>query len=210
MIESEKLRIITEWLGDGSVNFFGMPFAGKDSQAKRICAHFNGIVLGGGDILRNSPIPAGIQEIMNSGELIPTDEYVKIVLPYLSQESFNGKPLFLSAVGRWEGEEVSVLAALESAEHPLRMVVYLKIDIEEAKRRLASEDIREHRGDRIDDDLQTLIRRMDEFQAKTLPVIEHYRELGYLVEIDASLPKDEVERQILEEMAVRAGTLQDA
>lgn len=204
MIEFEHQEKVAEWLKTGSVNFFGMPFAGKDSQAKRIAEHFKGVVLGGGDILRNSVIPPEVQTIMNSGELIPTEDYIKIVLPYLSQIDFADKPLFLSAVGRWKGEETSVLQALETANHPLKMVVHLTLDEAIARERLRSEDILEHRGNRIDDDLETLERRIVEFNEKTLPVIEHYRELGYLVEVDASLPKDEVEKQILGAMAVRA------
>ena len=47
--------------------------------------------------------------------------------------------------------------------------------------------------------------RIEEFQTKTLPVIQHYDEMGLLVEIDANLPKDEVELQVLGALAVRAG-----
>lgn len=205
MIEFEKQAEVADWLGTGSINFFGMPFSGKDSQAKRISDRFEGVVLGGGDILRNSVIPPRVKALIDAGKLAPTQDYIDIVLPYLSQEALSNKPLFLSAVGRWEGEETSVMATLDKALHPLRMVVFLKLHEEAAKARLQSEDIRMHRGDRVDDDLIVLDQRINEFQHKTLPVIDHYRRLGLLVEIDATLPKDEVESQILGAMAVRAG-----
>lgn len=204
MIEFEKRDEVATWLGTGSVNFFGMPFSGKDSQAKRINEHFNGTVLGGGDILRNSVIPHKIQKIMDSGELIPTGAYIDIVLPYLSRPEFADQPLFLSAVGRWQGEELNVMSALKVARHPLKLVVHLKLDEEIAHSRLKSEDIREHRGARLDDDTEVLERRISEFHTKTLPVIEHYRDMDLLVEIDATLSKDEVEGQILNAMATRA------
>ncbi len=205
MIDREKQAELAEWLGTGSINFFGMPFSGKDSQAKRFSDRFGGVVLGGGDILRNSIIPPHVKELIDAGHLAPTEDYIKIVLPYLSQEEFSDKPLLLSAVGRWKGEETSVIAALESADHPLRLVVFLSLDKEIAHQRLQAEDLREHRGDRVDDDMIVLDHRISEFENKTLAVIEHYRELGYLIEVDATLSKDEVERKILGEMAVRAG-----
>lgn len=205
MIEYENHDELAAWLGAGSVNFFGMPFSGKDSQARRLNSYFDGNILGGGDILRNSVIPPEVKAIMDAGKLIPTDDYIDIVLPYLSKEEFANKPLFLSAVGRWKGEETSVKQALEQANHPLKMVVHLALDIEQAQKRLESEEIREHRGDRLDDDTEILKHRIEEFQNKTLPVIQHYDEMGLLVEIDANLPKDEVELQVLGALALRAG-----
>ena len=205
MIEYENHEELAAWLGTGSVNFFGMPFSGKDSQAKRLNSHFDGNILGGGDILRNSAIPPEVKTIMDAGKLIPTQDYINIVLPYLSKEEFANKPLFLSAVGRWKGEENSVKAALEQAHHPLKMVVHLALDVAQAQKRLESEDIREHRGSRIDDDTEVLKHRIEEFQTKTLPVIKHYDDMGLLVEIDANLPKDEVELQVLGALAIRAG-----
>lgn len=91
------------WLGSGSINIFGRPFAGKDTQGKKLAALFDATLLGGGDILRGSTMPERIKALMRTGELIPTDDYISIVLPYLSQPALAGKPLILSSVGRWHG-----------------------------------------------------------------------------------------------------------
>ncbi len=205
-IDNESINTdrIAKWLDSGSVNLFGLPFAGKDSQAHRLSKRFGGPVISGGDILRNSVIPPRVKALIEAGQLAPTDDYTRIVLPYLSREKFAGRPLFLSSVGRWHGEEESVMVALERAEHPLRAVVHLPLSEEIVMERLNLEENEALRGTRADDDAEKLLKRIEEFNVKTLPVIERYRDLGYLIEVDASLPKDEVEQHILGGLALRA------
>lgn len=197
---------IADWLGSGSINLFGLPFAGKDSQAHRLRNIFGGPVISGGDILRNSrEVPRHIRSGINAGNLAPSEAYVRIVLPYLSNEKFINRPLFLSSVGRWHGEEEPVMDALKRARHPLQAVIYLSLDEEIVKeRRLYSSLVKSARGERADDAAEILDKRIEEFNNKTQPVIETYRDLGYLIEVDASLPKEEVEQRILGQLALRA------
>lgn len=204
MIEYEKTPEIKEWLGSGAINFFGLPFAGKDSQARRLAERFDAVTLGGGDILRNSIIPEDIKAIMESGVLIPTQDYINIVLPYLEKPEFTGHPLMLSSVGRWHGEEEGVIGALEESGHELKAVVYLSLDQAVAIQRLDLEENATERGIRADDDKEKLLKRIEEFNTKTLPVIEFYRDHNLLIEVDASLSKDDVEKTILGQLAVRA------
>jgi len=205
MIEFEKTPQLAEWLGSGSINFFGLPFAGKDSQANRLDQRFGGTTVSSGDIFRNSVIPPKTKEIIDRGELAPTEDFIAIVLPYLKQDHFKGKPLMLSSVGRWHGEEEGVIGALQESDHPLKAVVYLNISEQHAFERLLLEENANVRGVRADDDEAALHKRVAEFNAKTLPVIEFYRNLGLLIEVDATLPKDDVERYILEQLCIHAG-----
>lgn len=201
---TDQIEVIRRWLGSGSINFFGLPFAGKDSQANRLQKRFGGSVLGGGDILRNSVIPQHVKETIDRGILAPTDDYIAIVLPYLAKAEFAGHPLFLSSVGRWKGEEEGVMKALEAANHPLRAVIYLPLDESIVFERLLLEENATTRGARADDDEEKLKKRVEEFRNKTLPVIEFYRNQGLLIEVDATLSKDEVERRILTALAEKA------
>ena len=49
---------------------------------------------------------------------------------------------------------------------------------------------REQRAD--DTSLKVFLRRLNEFNKKTLPVLEYYREKGLLIEINASGSREEV------------------
>jgi adenylate kinase len=199
---------IQQWLGSGSINLFGLPYAGKDTQGEKLAKLFDGTLMGGGQILRNSVIPPHVKTAMEAGDLAPTQEYIDIVLPYLSKPEFAGRPLILSAVGRWIGEEQGVLEATEQSGHPMKAVIFLTIDESVLRARWQSTQSAGGRGERADDAEHILDTRLAEFYAKTLPVIEAYRNKGLLIEIDASANADTVNQQILSALANRASKAQ--
>jgi adenylate kinase len=194
---TEQITQIKKWLGTGSLNIFGLPFAGKDTHAQELARHLDATILGGGDILRNSIIPKHVKEVVDAGGLAPTDDYIKIVLPYLSKQP-KDKPLMLSSVGRWKGEEDGVMGAAKASNHPIKAVIYLHIDISTALERWEHSQVHATRGTREDDAEHKLETRFAEFNSKTLPVIDHYRELGLLVEIDGTPDIARVSQDIIE------------
>ncbi len=200
--DKDKIDKISAWLGSGSINIFGLPFAGKDTQAKRLAQAFGAPLIGGGDILRNSSEHA--RKLMSSGELFPMDEYLKIVLPYLGQKNFAGKPLILSAVGRWNGEQQNVLKAADQSGHPIKAVVMLNISDREVRTRWQTAQIEKDRGQRPDDGREAISTRLEEFRTKTQPVIEYYRQKGLLIEINGTAPRDQVTTEILEKLLQKA------
>lgn len=206
MKDSEKIDSIKTWLDSGSVNLFGRPFSGKDTQGRVLADLFGGVLLGGGEILRGGTMPEHIKQHMRTGKLIPTADYITIVLPYLSQENFQGNPLILSSVGRWRGEEPGVIEAAEASGHPLKAAVYLALNENVVRKRWHALNDTNDRGDRHDDTEEILEIRLQEFREKTLPVIEYYRERGLLIEIDGSQSVDTVTKALLTALASRAST----
>lgn len=201
LTRGDKIASIKKWLGYGSINIFGLPYAGKDTHGRELAELFDGEVLGGGDILRNSDIPESVRAIMERGELIPTADYISIVLPYLSSDRFTSRPLILSSVGRWIGEEEGVLLAAEKSKHPLKAVIHLSVDEAAVWRRFERAKTAGYRETRADDADNILTKRLDEYRAKTLPVIESYRQKGLLIEIDGLPPRDVVLDTIIDELA---------
>lgn len=200
MKDTHKIVAIKEWLGTGTINIFGRPFAGKDTHGRELVTLFDGVLLGGGDILRNSVIPEHVKEAMRAGKLVPTDDYINIVLPFLSQEDFSDKPLILSSVGRWHGEEEGVLEATEASGHPTKAVIYLDLDEALVHERWEKTHHLGERGDRHDDTKEVLETRLKEYREKTLDVIEYYRQTGLLIDIDSSLDKHVVLDTIVDEL----------
>lgn len=197
MYDQKQIEIIKKWLGSGSINIFGRPFSGKDSQGQKLAEILDGNLLGGGEILRNSIMPDRILEYAKTGKLIPSEDYISIVLPYLSQSKLANKPLILSSVGRWHGEEDGVLLALEAAQHPLKAVIYLDITNNEALARWQARDVNQDREGRQDDSEGLLDTRFEEFDKKTLPVIDYYREKSLMIEIDGKDNREEVTHRML-------------
>jgi len=196
----EKIKKITDWLGPGSINIFGPPFAGKDTQGNRLADRLGAVLLSGGAILRGSDMPDRIKYLMQTGELIPTNDYFEMVLPYLKQEKFANKPLVLDSVGRWHGEEAGVLEATSASGHPIMAAIYLNIDNNVVWERWKNSDSIRLTANRADDAYESLHIRLEEFQDKTLPVIDFYRSQHLLIEIDSDRPTDIVSQDILESL----------
>lgn len=183
-IQSDVVNEIAEWLGTGSINIFGYPFAGKDTLAHNLAKELGAPVVSGGDILRSHEDQETIKKLMATGELFPTDYYLGIVLPFISQKQFEGKPLVLSSLGRWSGEEPTILKACEQAGHTIKAVLHLNVSTETVWQRFAASQKQQDRAHRHDDAAHILETRLQEYANKTLPVIEFYKDKGLLVEVD--------------------------
>lgn len=194
---AEKIK---KWLGTGSINIFGPPFAGKDTHGHRLAKQLDAVLMGGGEILRGVGIPSQVKELHRTGRLFPSDVYFSFVLPYLQQTKFDGKAIILSSVGRSKGEETVVLQAAAEAGHPIKAVVYLNVDESVIWDRWEHSDSHKNRGNREDDSKEALKIRLTEFKNKTLPVIDFYRQQGLLIEVDSNRAKDTVSGDILESL----------
>ncbi|HSX45028.1 MAG TPA: nucleoside monophosphate kinase [Candidatus Saccharimonadales bacterium] len=201
---SVNLDVIKQWLGNGSINVFGLPFSGKDTHGHSLAKVLDGQLIGGGEIIRSVSAPQHMKDHIATGELTPTNEYLDLVLPYLFQPKYANQPLVLSSVGRWHGEESSVVEAADRSGHPIKAVIYLKIDPTEARRRHDLSVKSGDRGLRGEDAIDVLDKRFDEFKQKTLPVIEYYRHKGLLIEIDGKPPISSVSQAILNQLSMKA------
>jgi len=204
LLTSKPLSTIKAWLGNGSINIFGLPFAGKDTHGATLSQLFDAPLLGGGDILRNSTIPPELKKGLDAGKLFPTEDYLRIVTPYLSKPEFENRPLILSSVGRWIGEEEGVLQATEASNHPTKAVIYLHLGEEVLHKRWEKSQAKGDRGERADDAEHVLATRIEEFNTKTLPVIEIYRQKGLLIEVNSDAEKHEVIESILARLFMKA------
>jgi len=200
----ERTKTITTWLGSGSINLFGRPFAGKDTQGKKLAELLGAPLIGGGDILRSHNEPKEIEAILSSGGVVPHDFYLKLVLPYLSQEQFNGKPLVLDAVGRSSGEEQTIISATAGSGHPLKAVVVLQLSEEEVWKRFDAAAIEGDRGARSDDNKDVLKTRLQTYRDETMPVIEVYRGMGILIEVEGTASREEVNEKVIDALVAFA------
>ncbi len=188
------------WLQTGAINIFGRPFGGKDTVGRELAEIFSGAVIGGGDILRSDKSLTDIHSHINVGKLAPTEEFRRIIVPYLSQPELKDKPLILSSVGRWHGEEPIIIDAAQQSCHPLKAVIYIEISEAELHKRWELSQKLEDRGGRKDDAEHILDKRIEEFDEKTKPVIEFYRQKGLLIEVHSQNDREKVLQEILQKL----------
>ena len=196
----EKITAIKQWLGTGSINIFGLPMSGKDTQGIKLAETLDAKFLSSGIIIRAMEKQSK-DKFSEKGNLIPTNVFYEWVLPYFERPDLFKYPLILSSVGRWFGEEDQVMSVAAGAGHEIKAVIVLNISEADVEKRFNEAKILDDRGERADDkDLEVFHNRLKEFREKTLPVIQHYRSLGLLVEINGDQTRDAVFNEIVEKL----------
>lgn len=201
----EKISVIKNWLGKGSINIFGLPMSGKDTVGIRLAETLGARFLSSGMIIRAMEAERG-KHYTDSGDLAPTDIFLQWVLPYFAREDLQESALILSSVGRWSGEEDKVIAAADDADHPIKAVILLNISEADVMVRWeAVQEAGSREGDEItkrEDDRRRSVfqKRITEFNQKTIPVLKHYQQMGILLPVQADGTRDEVFNLIIDKL----------
>ena len=200
----EKIKTIKNWLGTGSINIFGLPMSGKDTQGIRLAKTLNAKFLSSGIIIRAIENESG-QNYSGGGNLIPTNLFYDWVLPYFEREDLRNSGLVLSSIGRWEGEEDEVMARAEKSGHKILAAIVLNISEADVLRRFETAKSLNDRGTREDDKNTEIFNvRLKEFREKTLPVLKHYKNLGLLIEVNGDQTREAVFNEIVEKLFEKA------
>lgn len=196
----DKLAKIKAWLGTGSLNVFGLPMSGKDTVGERLAKDLDAKFLSSGIIIRAFEAEQN-QNMTGSGQLIPTNTFYDIILPYFSREEMKDDSLILSSVGRWSGEEDKIMEAAKNGGHEIKAVVLLDLTEADVKSRFEAAKKLNDRGERADDaNLEIFETRIREFNEKTVPVLNHYDELKLLIRVPADGSRDEVYSSVVDKL----------
>lgn len=201
-----KIETIKKWLGTGSINIFGLPMSGKDTQGIKLAEALDAKFLSSGMIIRAMEKETD-QNLTGSGNLIPTNVFYEWVLPYFERSDLFSYPLILSSIGRWQGEENQVMSVAAGAGHEIKAAIVLNISEADVEQRFITAKELNDRGQRQDDDDIAVFRnRLQEFRTKTLPVLKHYKELGLLIEVNGDQSREAVFAEIINRLSSRANS----
>ncbi len=178
--------------------------SGKDTQGIRLAETLNAKFLSSGMIIRAAEEEQH-KDYTKDGQLAPTNVFYELVLPYFERPDLFEYPLILSSIGRWSGEENQIMSVAAGAGHEMKAVIILNISENEVEKRFEASKILNDRGARNDDkSLDVFRNRLKEFNEKTMPVIQHYKTLGLLVEINGNQSRDDVFNEIVEKLYEKA------
>ena len=195
-----KIQALRNWLGRGSINIFGLPMSGKDTVGVKLAEAINGKFLSSGLIIRAMEAEKG-KNLTGEGKLIDTNLFYDWVLPYFSKPELAEFPLVLSSIGRWKGEEDTVIEKAKAAGHEIKAAIVLNVSEADVTERFKSVTIINDRGNREDDkNLEVFMTRIQEFREKTAPVLLRYRELGLLVEVKGDMDREIVFSELVEKL----------
>ena len=195
-----KISIIKKWLGTGSINIFGLPMSGKDTQGIRLAEALGAKFLSSGLIIRAKEAEVGT-DYSSSGTHIPTNVFYEWVLPYFEREDLKPYPLLLSSIGRWSGEENEVMSVARKSGHEIKTAILLNISQADAESRFEAAKILGDRGERKDDTNLDIFRvRIEEFKEKTVPVLNYYKSHDLLTIVNGNKSRDGVYEEIIEKL----------
>ncbi len=165
--------------------FYGLPAAGKTTQAELLSKKYGLYQFGMGDILRaeiasGSDLGIKIQATVSSGLLV-SDELISQVLHNVKEQAlktgivFDGFPRIISQAKLLDNMLAEI--GLE-----VNLFFLLKINPDEAEKRINARSLNGNRGD--DRDAKVINSRMKVFRQESTPLITHYKDKGKYIEID--------------------------
>ena len=182
----------------------GGPGAGKGTMCKVAKLQLGWVHLSTGDLLR-AELEAGgsaaptIQEYIDQGKLVPNEIVVgllkskmELITRTTGKNNFllDGFPRSLSNLDVWH--------SLFGDQTELPKMLYFECPYEELEKRILG---RAQHSSRSDDNIESIKLRFDTFKAETLPTVELFKKRGRCVEIDTSVPRQQVYELVCEQLA---------
>jgi adenylate kinase len=176
----------------------GAPGSGKGTQAARLTRQLGVPHISTGDLLRaavkaGTPLGLEARSIMDAGHLV-SDEIMLGVLGERLAADDVGAGYILDGYPRNLAQVKALDALLERLEQPLDVVVKLEVPGEEIIQRT---EVRYREQGRVDDNPDTVRKRLRVYAEQTAPVAEWYQSRGMLRTIDGVGAVDRVFERIL-------------
>ena len=180
-----------------NVILFGPPGAGKGTQSKYLVKRLKGFQISTGDMLRDeikneTEIGKKIIHDMNDGKFVSDDIVNKLIQNVMFDPKkknkliFDGYPRSLSQAKKLE-------EMLKESNQKIDFIFFLKVNKETIVKRIEKRKVIEKR---IDDELNTILKRYDTYMETTSPVLDFYYKNSNFHEIDGSLEIDQITSKI--------------
>lgn len=203
----------------------GPPGAGKGTQAEVIAETLHLLHISSGDIFRENlkkqtELGSKAQGYMNRGELVPDDLTIAMIRERLSRPDCAGGAV-LDGFPRTPAQAEALGRMLAELGGKVEVVPYIAVPAQVLIERLTGRWTCRAAGhifhekynppkeagkcdldgselyQREDDKSETVIRRIQVYSEQTSPLIEFYRNLGLLAEVDGTQDIQAVSRQLL-------------
>jgi adenylate kinase len=186
-----------------NIALFGAPGAGKGTQSKLLMEKHNLVYIATGDILRKeidegTELGREAQAIIDKGGLVSDEMIVQIIEKTIDSHPdaagflFDGFPRTLVQAYILEG----LLLKMHTS---LTCLLSLEVSHEEVTKRLLE---RAKTSGRADDTEDVIKFRLQEYENKTSPVAEFYKEKGIYVPIQGHGPIEKINQKLEEAIAV--------
>ncbi len=167
-----------------NIALFGPPGAGKGTQSKYLVEKYNLTYISTGDILRKeiangTELGKAAKDIIAGGHLVSDDLIVKIIEKRITSENKDG--ILFDGFPRTVVQAYILDGLLIKLNTSLTFMLSLEVPKDELVTRLVE---RGKSSGRADDNMEVIQKRLTEYEDKTLPLIDFYKERGKYISIN--------------------------
>ncbi len=180
-----------------NIIIFGPPGAGKGTQAKLLAEKLNNFQISTGDMLRDeikkdTDVGKKIINNMNNGKFVE-DEIVNKLLEKIIFDIEKKNKLIFDGYPRNLAQAKTLEEMLKKYDQKIDLVLKLTVSLETIKKRIMDRKSQEKRAD---DNEDTAIKRFKTYEISTEPLIEYYKKMNLLKEIDGERTIDQINKEI--------------
>jgi len=176
---------------------FGPPGAGKGTQSKFIVEKFNMFQLSTGEFLRkeisdNTKLGKKISSVINSGELVSDQIVSDLIEEIIADHQYKNRIIF-DGYPRNLNQAKTLQDLLSKHGKKIDLVLKLSVSLETIKKRISQRQSLEKRED---DNEETAIKRFQTYENNMTPIIEFYKKLNLLKEVNGESKISEINDEI--------------
>ncbi len=180
-----------------NIILFGPPGAGKGTQAKYLVKKLNGFQVSTGDMLRDeikkdTEIGKKIINDMNHGKFV-NDEIVNKLIKKVIFDIQKKNKLIFDGYPRSLSQAKNLELLLNDSKQKINLIFFLNVDKDTIIKRIEKRKILEKR---LDDDLNTMLKRYDTYMETTRPVLDFYSKNPDFHELDGTQEIDKITSKI--------------
>jgi len=184
-----------------NIILMGPPGCGKGTQARRLQDKFGMIQLSTGDMLR-AAVDAGTEmglkarTVMDRGDLVPDDVVVGIVLDRIQDIDVQTRGFILDGFPRTVVQAQKLDEVLIEKQIGINYIIEMKVDEATLFERIEKRAAEMADGARVDDNTETLKKRIVVYREQTAPILPYYARAGRLDTIDGMASINDVTMQL--------------
>ena len=179
----------------------GPPGCGKGTQSKILVDKFCFFQLSTGDLLReqttnkNSPYGQEISEIMKRGDLVTDEIVINLIIDKVL--NLKDKNIIFDGFPRNLNQAEVLDKSLKEISIQLDYAILFEVDFKILEERIKNRIAESTNEKRSDDNLETLLKRIEVYKNNTLPIVDFYKTKNILKTINGMKSIESVNEEIL-------------